>query len=97
MDDSIFCFVLVVLFFVVKPLFFLSIHPADDSSMVLDGYNLYSHIMDDNEEWVRAHLIFYMKPNFELALEWEVDEIRDYNMKYMEEFVIIFHDDSVKY
>ena len=62
--------------------------------MVLHGYNLCSYITADNEEWVCDHLMFHLKPNLEFTLEWKFDDISDRNMRYMEEFTMIFCDCS---
>ena len=47
--------------------------PADDGlSMALDGYNLYSYMIDENEKWARDHLIFHIKPKLRIYLNWNV-------------------------
>ena len=50
--------------------------------------------MGENEKWLRDHLICHIKPNLEFTLEWEFDDISDYNMKDMKEFALIFYDKS---
>ena len=50
--------------------------------------------MGDNDEWIHNHLIFYVEQNLEFILEWEFDDISDYNMKDMEKIAIIFYDSS---
>ena len=96
-----FLFVFCVVFFVKSLVFcfcFLSIHPADDELlMILDGCNSCLNTMGDNKEWVRGYLIFRMKPNLELTLEWQFDDISDCNMRHMQEFEIIFYDNLVNY
>ena len=62
-------FVFNVFFLTFFRLFFLDSPADDDLPMVLDGYNLYSYIMGGNDERVRDHLIFHMKPYSEFTLE----------------------------
>ena len=55
--------------------------------------------MGGNDEWVRDHLIFHMKPNLEFTLECEFDDISDYyyTMKDIENLQLFFMMIQVNY